>query len=150
MKKDEKKSEEQILFPEAKVGNITIVPWSFGKLFDVSESLEEVLDEIDSKNLTNIFEGDFISYVSMARLFTIASDQLLKIIAITLYKDEENEFNLDESIKKVRKFDMSDGIKIASVIAKQNWETIKNVLGPLLGEETTDKIKKENPKEQKE
>ena len=132
MSEEIKKTEEEILFPEAKVGDITIVPWSFGKLFDISSFLEKVLDEIDNKNLNDMFEGSFISYVSMARLFTIASDHLLKIVAITLYKDEEAEFDLEDSTRKVRKFDMSTGIKVAMIIAKQNWETIKNALSPLL------------------
>jgi hypothetical protein len=127
-----KDNEIEVLFPEAKVGDITIKPWSFGKLFDVSGLLEKVLEEVENKGLTDIFDSDFVSYISIAKLFTIASDPLLKIMAITLYKDEDSEFSLEESVKKVRKFDMDTGVRIAIAIGKQNISTIKNALAPLL------------------
>lgn len=115
-------NEEQTLFPEAKVGNIIIKPWSFGKLFDVSPSLERVLDRIDEKGISDLFEKEFISYVSMARLFTIASKEVLNVIATTVDLDEE----------EIRNLSIEDGIKLAIIIFQQNKETIKNALSPLL------------------
>lgn len=112
--------EEETLFPEAKVGDITIKPWSFGKLFELSKLLTDVLDKADSKGVTKLLDSsnDFISYTTMARLFSIASPEVLKIMQMTLDKTEE----------EVRDFSMEDGVKIAFIIFKQNRETIKNAL----------------------
>jgi len=117
-----KKSEEQILFPEAKVGDITIKPWSFGKLFDLSVLLERVLDKVEEKKIDFNFESNIIPYSTIARLFTIASPEVLKIISITLNKSEE----------EVKELGMVEGIRIAMVIYQQNSEIIKNGLSPLL------------------
>ena len=117
-----KKSDEQILFPEAKIGDITIKPWSFGKLFDLSILLEVVLDKIEEKKINLDFTSGVIPYTTIARLFTIASPEVLKIMSITLDKSEE----------EVRELGMEDGMKIAMVIYQQNSETIKEGLGELL------------------
>lgn len=119
------RSDEAILFPEVKVGDVTIKPWSFGVLFDIAPSLEEVLDKAEKADLMNKIEGGFLSYTTMARLFTIASSPLLKIMSMTLHMKEE----------AVRALNMEDGIKIVMVVYNQNKSTIsnaiKNVLSPL-------------------
>jgi len=125
--KTETRPDTEILFPEVVIGDIVIKPWSFGILFDISTLLEEVLNEVEKKNIT-LDEG-FISYVTMARLFTVANTQVLKIMSITLDIPEE----------KIRSLPMADGIKIASTIARQNWTIIKNEVLLLL-----------EPKQQKE
>ena len=118
-----KKSEEQILFPEVKVGNITVKPWSFGILFDISDLLDEVITRVEEKKIGDIISDEgFLSYINMVKLFSIASKPMLKIIEITLDKEEE----------EIRKLSMEDGIKISIIIAKQNWEIIsKNLLNLL-------------------
>ena len=123
-KKDNKKEDEEILFPEVKVKDYVIKPWSFGILFDISEMLEGILDKLDEKNikLDSMFSDEgFISYTNILRLFTIASKDVLEIIAITLDVDKE----------ELKGLDMSDGIKIATVIYKQNSEMfVKNFMAP--------------------
>jgi len=123
-KKGSKKSEEEVLFPEVKVKDYVIKPWSFGILFDISEMLEGILDKLDEKDikLENMFSEDgFISYTNVLRLFTIASKDVLEIIAITLGVDKE----------ELKDLDMADGIKIATVIYKQNSEMfVKNFIAP--------------------
>ena len=119
------KTPEEILFPEAKVGDTIIKPWSFGKLFDVSVALEKILDKaekkkIDLNDLDSIFE-----YATMAKLFTLASKELLDVIALTL----------DKKVAEVKALSMEEGLAITIIIAKQNWATIKNVLNPLLPQE---------------
>ena len=115
-------TEEQILFPEAKIGNLVIKPWSFGILFEISTILETVLDKMDKKGLSLDDIDDFVSYSFMLKLFTIASPELLKIVSVTIDQDEE----------EVKKLSMQDGIATVIVIAKQNWTTIKNAVSPLL------------------
>ena len=126
-----KKSEEEILFPEVKIAGKTIKPWSFGALFDLSESLEIVLDKIEDRDIDKEFEdsGGILAYSTIARIFTIANREVLKIIAYTLEEDEA----------EVKKLSMSDGVKIALTIFHQNVETIKNALAPLLAEDTKTK-----------
>ena len=115
--------DEQVLFPEVKVGDITLVPWNFGMLFEISNMLDEVLDKVNQKKLNiELFSGSMISYETIARLFTIASSPMLQIIAKTINKE----------IEEVKALSMEDGIKIAYIIIKQNWTSIKNVLTPLL------------------
>jgi len=121
-KKKEEKSEEEILFPEVKVGSFVVKPWAFGKLFELSPSLELVLDKMGEKGISidNLFQSEIIKYSTLARLFTIASSEVLKIIATTLDKTEE----------EIKDLDMADGIKIVTIIFKQNREVIKNALSP--------------------
>ena len=118
-----KKTEEEILFPEVKVGKIVVKPWSFGILFDISDLLDEVITRVEEKKIGDIISDEgFLSYINMVKLFSIASKPMLKIIEITLDKEEE----------EIRKLSMEDGIKISIIIAKQNWEIIsKNLLNLL-------------------
>jgi hypothetical protein len=111
----EKNNEERILFPEAKIGDIVVKPWSFGVLFEISSMLEVVLDKMEEKKI-DIDNTGFLSYATIAKLFTIASPQLLKIISLTIEKD----------IEDIKKLKMEDGIKIAYTIYMQNSSTIKN------------------------
>jgi len=116
------KQDEVTLFPEANVDGIVVKPWSFGKLFDLSVLLDSVLDKAESKGVIAEFNsGTTIPYTTMAKLFTIASPEVLKIISITLGKSED----------EVRELPMATGIKIAVTIFSQNRETIKNALSPL-------------------
>lgn len=117
---DKKKSDEEILFPDTKVGKYIIKPWSFGMLFEISPMLDVVLGDMDKKNININFEDDFISYTTLARIFALASIHVLSIISITLDVDEE----------EIRELSMEDGIKLAMIIYKQNYTTIKNVLSP--------------------
>lgn len=122
-KKSKEKSEEQILFPEAKVGDITIKPWSFYKLFELSPLLDRVLDKMEEKGIDLEKYGDILPYGTVARLFTIAAPEVKEIFHITLDKTEED----------LKDLSMEDGIKIATIIYLQNKETVKNALAPLLG-----------------
>ena len=136
-----KKSDEEILFPEAKVGGKIIKPWSFGALFDLSESLEIVLDKVEEKGIDKDFEENsgVMPYTTIARLFTIANKEVLKIIAYTLGEDEA----------EVKKLSMIDGVKIAMIIFNQNRETIKNALAPLLVEDQVEEESEEEKEEEK-
>lgn len=121
-KSETEKPEESILFPEAKVAGIIVKPWTFGKLFDISVSLDKILDKAEQKGIVDkLEEGDF-SYVLMARVFTLAGPEILDIISITT----------DKTVDEIKELDMEDGIEIAFTIFRQNKEKIKNVLSPLL------------------
>ena len=119
---EEKKvmSDEQILFSDEEIEGIVIKPWSFGMLFEVSPSLEIVLDKMDEKGLiTKLEESEgFLSWTLLARLFTIAGPEILKIISLTTKKP----------IDEVKKLDMGVGMKIAITIYNQNKERILNAL----------------------
>ena len=116
----ELKNDESILFPEAEIDGIIVNPWSFGMLFEISPSLEVILDKMDEKKLTQKLDesGGFLSWSLIARLFTIAGPEMLHIIALTIEKSPE----------EVKKLDMETGMKISSVIFNQNKERILNAL----------------------
>ena len=114
------KSDESILFSDVKVGELTVKPWSFGMLFEISPYLEIVVDKADESGIIKKFEesATFLSYPTMVKLFTIASKPLLKIIAMTVGKDEEY----------IKALDMETGMKLAVTIYNQNKTTISNSL----------------------
>ena len=121
-----KKSEEEILFPDVKIGKYTVKPWSFGKLFEISSLLESVLDKIEKKGLDKLFTSteSVVSYTTIARLFTICSAELLELIAMTVGASEDN----------IKELSMQDGVKTALIIYRQNSEIIKNVVSTTLAE----------------
>jgi len=125
MSEEEKKekTEEEILFSSVDINGITISPWTFGMLFDVSLLLERILSKTEQKNidLDKIFSKGTLSYIDVIRLFTLATDEVLEVIAITIKKP----------IDEVKELDMSIGIKIALTIYNQNKDIIKNALSPL-------------------
>lgn len=136
---ENKKSDELILFDEDTVAGILIKPWSFGTLFKISSLIEEILVRAEEKgiDLDNFFgeEEVDIAYTTIVKLFSLASEPLMKIIAITT-KKEESDF---EDISIV------DGIKILMAIYRQNSEQVKNVSSLLLDKEVllTDEIEPE-------
>ena len=123
-----KKTDEEIIFPEAKVGEITIKPWSFGILFKISTMLETVLDKMDDKKIFVDPVAGFISYFDMLRVFTIANKEVKTIIAITVGKPEED----------IEMLSIEDGVKIAMIIHKQNSTILKNVVSSLFGMKMTE------------
>ena len=116
-----KKSEEQILFPDIKIDDdITIKPWSFGMLFEISTLLDSVLDKAYEKGILNsiVSEEGSVSYITMARIIALASEEVLQIIAITI----------DRSYDEIKEYDIAKGVKIALGIFNLNKEVIKNAL----------------------
>ncbi len=120
MSEDKVKSEAEIIFPEAKVGDIIVKPWSFGKLFEILESLDKVLDKADEKGILEQLEvgitGGMLSYIPLMRLFAVARNEILDIIAKTT----------DTDIEKIKSLSTDEGIKLVMVIFRQNKEVIMN------------------------
>ena len=119
-----KKSEEQVLFPSVKIDNdVTVDPWSFGMLFEISTLLDSVLDKADAKGILDsiVNEEGTISYITMARIVALASEEVLQIIATTI----------DKSYEEIKEYDMGKGIKIALAIYNTNRDIIKNEFGQI-------------------
>jgi len=134
--KTNKPSDEEILFDTIVVRKVEIKPWSFGKLFDISGSLETILDKADEKGLIDTFNSGYFTYTDMAKMFLLFRQELLTIISVTIDKDEDT----------IRDFSIDKGIKIALAIFNQNKEVLKNALTPLLGQEENkeDEVEEEN------
>jgi hypothetical protein len=123
MSEEQKKTDEEILFPNVEVCGITIKPWNFGKLFEISPSLESIIDKAEAKGIVEEFyNSDILRYTTIAKLFLLASNDLMKIICITTGVEEE----------KVKSLSIEDGTKIILTIYNQNSELVKNALSPLL------------------
>jgi len=123
-KKDKKeKPEEAILFSEVKVGNIVVKPWTFGKLFELAEILDNAITKVEAAgiDIEKIFSGDTIPYTFIAKLFSMISDEVLKVIKISVDMEE----------KEIADLDMATGIKLAFTIFNQNKEVIKNAFTSL-------------------
>ena len=116
-----KKSDEEIIFPTKTVAGIEVTPWSFGTLFEISSMLEIVLDRVNDKQILVDPIAGFISYFDMLRIFTLASQEVLKIIAITVKKD----------IEEIKKLSIDDGVKLAIEIYQGNSILLKNALSSL-------------------
>jgi len=119
MKKEEKKVEEQVLFPEVVVEGITIKPWSFGMLFKVAPLVDSIIDKIERKGINLDTDSLTLSWPVITKIFVCAADEILKVIAMTIGKPEE----------EISELGMDSGVKIALTIFKQNSQTIKNAFG---------------------
>lgn len=128
-----KKSDEGVLFPDVKVGDIIVKPWTFGMLFELSEPLDRIITKVEDRGLDIEFEKGILSYVTMAKLFTIASSEALEIICKTLDKPDE----------EVKELGMEDGIKIALIIYNQNKESIVSSLKNAFSSSPKEKNKEE-------
>jgi hypothetical protein len=121
-----KKSETEILFPNIEVDGITVKPWSFGMLFELSTHLANVIEKCEEKEIDKIFKFDKdnldIKIVDAIKLLHIAGPEIRAIIGKTISYSEEEITGLD----------MGTGIKLAIAIFNQNKESIKNALTPLL------------------
>jgi len=113
-----KKPEEQILFPDITIDkNITIKPWSFGTLFELSNSLDILLKAADTKGILDIIDTETsISYLTIAKIFTLVNFEVLDIISKTINKSHE----------EILCFNMNKGVKIALAIFNLNKDIIKN------------------------
>jgi len=117
-----KKTDEEILFPEKTIAGIKVKPWSFGELFVIADPLDRVLDKIEISGLGEKLiddEGEIqFDYLSLAKLFTLASQELLSVISATLSVDEE----------VVKKLSAADGISIVMHMFNQNKEMLINAI----------------------
>ena len=117
-----KKTDEEILFPEKTIAGIKIKPWSFGELFIIADPLDRILDKIEESGLSEKLideEGEIqFDYLSLAKLFTLASKELLSVISSTLRVDEEVVKNLSAP----------DGISIVMHMFNQNKEMLINAI----------------------
>ena len=123
-KNDKKeKPEEAILFPEVKIGDIVVKPWTFGKLFKLANILDTAISKLEDGgiDIEKVFSGDTIPYTLIAKLFSMISDEVFEVIKISVDMSEEELANLD----------MSTGIKLAFTIFNQNKEAIKNAFTSL-------------------
>ena len=121
---EKKKTDEEILFPDVKVADTTIRPWSFGVLFEISDLVDHVINKMEAKKvgLDSIISSDgTITFLTIGKLFTIASPEVLKIMSITTGLSDID----------IKALSMEDGIKMAFTIFSQNKETIKNALNSL-------------------
>lgn len=116
------KSDEAILFSEIEIAGIKVKPWSFGKLFDLSSSLEIIIDKIEEKDIDLSLMNNEINLIDIVKVFNIAKQELLKIISITTDRAEE----------EIKELSMDDGVKLAFAIFTQNKDTIKNAFAPLM------------------
>ena len=133
-----KPSDEQILFPDTEIAGIKVKPWSFGKLFDISDSLETVIDKLEERKLDEILIRPEVSLIDFAKLFIIAKKEVLRIISITVDKDEA----------ELRNLSIEDGVKLGYAIFVQNRDSIKNAFGPLLHVLKAEEDESDDQKEQ--
>jgi len=117
-----KKSDEEILFPVQTISGIKVKPWSFGELFIIADPLDRVLDKIEESGLGEKLISDDgevqFDYLSLAKLFTLASKELLLVISQTLHVEEE----------KIEKLSATDGIAIVMLMFNQNKEMLINAI----------------------
>ena len=127
---EKKVADEVILFPEANVEGIVVKPWTFGVLLDVNPFLEAIFEKIEAKGIK--FDGFMLGFTEIKELYFAAAPQLLKILAFTTGKSEEEIRNLSLNIV----------LRLVYIIWQQNQANLKNALGlfnpPASNEETTE------------
>jgi len=113
----EKVADEIILFPEANVEGIVVKPWTFGVLLDVNPFLEAIFERIEAKGIK--FDGFMLGFAEIKELYFAAAPQLLKILAFTIGKSED----------EIRNLDLKVVLRLVYVIWQQNQANLKNALG---------------------
>jgi len=117
------KPDETILFPETKIGEIIVKPWTFGKLFKLASILDTAISKLEAAgiDLEDLFKKEVITYTTIAKLFSLIADEILEVIYISV--------DLEKS--DIEGLDMATGIKLAFTIFNQNKEVIKNAFSSL-------------------
>jgi len=116
--KNKKPSDEEILLAETTVGEFTVRPWTLGKMLKINPCIERVFQKLEEKRIklsTSNIEDSIVD------LYFAAFPELVKIVSVSLEKDEDELLDLQ----------LSDIIKLVFVIYKQNEESLKNVLSLL-------------------
>lgn len=119
MKKEEKKLEEQVLFPEIDIDGMIIKPWSFGMLFKVAPLVDSIITKIEDKGVNLDSDSLLLSWPLLTKMFVCAADEILEVISMTTGKPKE----------EVSELSMDAGVRTAFTIFKQNSQTIKNAFG---------------------
>jgi len=105
-------SDEEILFPEIVINNITILPWTFDKLFKLNTSLRKLSKCVECINslTTNV------KYIDVLKLLSFINKDISRVMCITLNCSE----------KDVLEFDLYTGLKILVTIYFQNINIINS------------------------
>jgi len=113
-----KKSDEEILFPEAKVGDFVVKPWTLGQLLKINPHIEKVFAKLEEKRIKLTLENvnDFI-----VDLYFAALPEVVEIMAISLDVDQE----------KLHSLQLKEVVQLIYTIFIQNQENLKNVLSLL-------------------
>lgn len=126
---DEKKVDEAVLFPEITIEGFTFKPWTFGKLLDVNPSLEAIFERLESKGVR--LESALIGFNEIKEIYFAAAPQLLKIVALTLDKEEE----------EIKGLPLTTVLKLIFAIWQQNSDNLKNVLSLFVRPELEETVK---------
>jgi hypothetical protein len=114
----QKKTEDEILFPELEVDGFTIRPWTLGKLRKINPHIENVfthLKEREIKLTTDNIDNHLMD------LYFAAIPEIMTILAISL---DVEESTLEDT-------PIPQAIRLIYLVYKQNEESIKNVLSLL-------------------
>jgi hypothetical protein len=126
-----KKTDEQILFPEAKVTVtgatinevITLKPWAFGQLLDVNPYLSDIFDELETQlEIRGItLDQATITFNLIKSLYFSVAAKIIPILVVTCRDDKYNATYF-------RELDIASITKLTYVVWQQNQDNIKNAL----------------------
>ena len=116
--------EEEVLFPDLKIGDVICRPWSFKKLFQIANILDRILTELEKDSLLKLFDefGNIIPS-TVTRLIFRHQKEIFEIISATI----------DKPVEWVEELSAEEGLQFAITVFQQNRESIKNVFAPLIG-----------------
>lgn len=122
--KEEVKSDEQILFPEAKVKimvdgkeeELVLRPWTFGVLVDINSPLSDIFEAMEKRGVK--LDEQEIGFIMIKNIYFSVVPQVLTLLKVMLKKDDEY----------VRNLDVNSVMKLLYVVWEQNKDNLKNVL----------------------
>lgn len=116
-----KKTDEEILFPTVKVGDIEVKPFSFGVLFQVSSYLEIILNKIEQNNI--LLATDIgLNVQGIVKLMSLCGEEIVKVLSLATGVEED----------KVRNLSVDKGVLLAKTVFEQNSDIIKKSLAALM------------------
>lgn len=116
-----KKTDEEILFPIIKVGDIEVKPFSFGVLFQVSSYLEIILNKIEQNNI--LLATDIgLNVQGIVKLMSLCGEEIVKVLSLATGVEED----------KVRNLSVDKGVLLAKTVFEQNSDIIKKSLAALM------------------
>lgn len=102
-----KKSDTEVLFPEQtfdfSIGKVTIKPFTFGELIDITPSLEQLVDELKQQGILFNVETLSITFSEVLTYYFVSAPFLIPIMSVASKRTEEElrELNPVEAINMV-------------------------------------------------
>ena len=118
----EKKSEQEILFPDIEVEGITVRPWSFGQLAYMGPTLHKIMLEAQKCGFTADDFSDKTKELDMIKVSSL-------IMLVSPFVPEMVSMTTGIKRTEVESWPPEKGVAVFLTILSQNADKLKNLYG---------------------